>query len=36
MRSKDIFPESRLKGKLRDFKFKGNFHDMEGKINIFD
>lgn len=36
MRSKDIFPIGRLKSKLRNFKFKGNFHDMDGKINMFD
>jgi hypothetical protein len=36
MRSKDIFPMGRLKSKLRNFKFKGNFHDMEQYINIFD
>jgi hypothetical protein len=36
MRSKDIFPLGRLKSKLRSFKFRGNFHDMEDKINIFN
>ena len=35
MRSKDIFPQSRIKEKLKSFKVKGNFHDMEGKLNIF-
>lgn len=36
MRSKDIFPMGRLKEKLRNFKFKGNFHDMQDKIHVFD
>lgn len=31
-RSKDLFPLGRLRRKLRNFKFRGNFHDMEDKI----
>lgn len=33
MRSKDLFP---IMKRLRNFKFKGNFHDMEDKINVFE
>ena len=37
MRSKDIYPEGgHHKEKHNSFKIKGNFHDMENKINIFD
>jgi hypothetical protein len=28
MRSKDLFPQSRITLPLKRFKFKGNFHDM--------
>ena len=36
MRSKDIFPEARQKDRQRQFRIKGCFHDMEGKIRLFD
>jgi|LauGreDrversion4_2_1035121.scaffolds.fasta_scaffold28589_2 hypothetical protein len=36
MRSKDLFPEGWMRQKLRQFRFKGNFHDMDGVLNIFD
>jgi hypothetical protein len=36
MRSKDIFPEKRMKHQSKPFKFKGNFHDMEDQLRIFD
>jgi CRP-like cAMP-binding protein len=36
LRSKDLFPEGRQKNRARQFRLKGCFHDMEGKIRIFD
>lgn len=37
MRSKDIYPEGgHHKEKHYTFTIKGNFHDMEDKINIFN
>ena len=35
VRSKDIFPLGRVKEKLKAFKFRGNFHDMESELKMF-
>lgn len=36
MRSKDIFPDKRMKNQSKPFKMKGNFHDMQKELRIFD
>ena len=36
MRSKDIYPMGKLKEGLRNFRFRGNFHDMEDRIKMFE